>query len=57
MGGLPEGLAVWLRGLEKSKSLQEEAEMADDNVTTRKAEGREVLYPRGPLIKDSQSLL
>ena len=41
MGGLPEGLAVWLRE-KKPNFLQEAAEMADDYVTARKAEGRGV---------------
>ena len=49
MGGLTEGLAVRLRE-KKPKSLQEAAEMADDYVTARKAEGREVL-PKGTLYK------
>ena len=49
MGGLPEGLAVWLRE-KKPNSLQEAAEMADDCLTARKAEGREVL-PKGTLYQ------
>ena len=43
MGRVPENLAIWLRE-KKPTSLQATAEMDDDYVAARKAEGKEFLH-------------